>query len=207
MHDGQNIFDPTTSFLGFDWQVDETADSLMRSEIIAPVIIVAIYNTTYRSDEYAPTETGRNYMEYVVNTIKPLIDNSYRTKSNRLNTATAGASSGGLISFMLLWEHPDVFSKAACLSVPLFIDNIDYISIVDSTCGPQKPISLYFDTGTLGVDSLLQNGIDLMKDMLNRKGYIEHKDFYWYIDKGANHDEQAWARRFWRPLTLFWGTR
>lgn len=31
MHDGQNIFDPSTSFIGVDWQIDETADSLIRA--------------------------------------------------------------------------------------------------------------------------------------------------------------------------------
>jgi len=42
MHDGQNIVDPSTSAFQVDWQLDETADSLIRQELIEPIIIVGI---------------------------------------------------------------------------------------------------------------------------------------------------------------------
>ncbi len=45
MHDGQNIFDPSTSFTKIDWQIDEAADSLIKKDEIKPMIIVGIYNT------------------------------------------------------------------------------------------------------------------------------------------------------------------
>ena len=79
------------------------------------IIIVGIYNTIRPFSEYAETETGRLYMKFIVNKLKPFIDKNYRTKPDRENTATGGSSLGGLISFMLVWEYPNIFSKAACL--------------------------------------------------------------------------------------------
>ena len=44
LHDGQNVFDAATSFGGVEWGVDETAERLIRTRIIEPVIVVAIAN-------------------------------------------------------------------------------------------------------------------------------------------------------------------
>ncbi len=119
MHDGQNIIDPATSVGGNDWQLDETADSLIKNKRIMPLIIVGIYNTPDRSLEYLETPTANLYIKLVVDVIKPMIDSSYRTRPEREYTATGGSSAAGLLSFMLLWEYPDIFSRAACIS-PVF---------------------------------------------------------------------------------------
>jgi enterochelin esterase-like enzyme len=116
MHDGQNIFGPVTSSFGTDWSVDETADDLIKKKSIEPVIVVGIYNTSDRLKEYTPGEKGTAYMDFVVKTVKPLIDSTYRTKPDRKNTIVGGSSAGGIMSFMLVWEHADVFSKAFGMS-------------------------------------------------------------------------------------------
>ena len=115
MHDGQNIIDPRTSAFGVDWQADETADSLIRSVKIVPFIIVGIYNTADRTAEYSPTRKGAAYGDFLIRTVKPMIDRNYRTLPDREHTAVACSSMGGLISFMLVWEHPEVFSKVPML--------------------------------------------------------------------------------------------
>ncbi|MDX1701579.1 MAG: alpha/beta hydrolase-fold protein, partial [Melioribacteraceae bacterium] len=71
MHDGQNIFDPVTSFNNTDWQIDETADSLIKNGTIEPLIIVGIYNTNERSNEYADTEKAKLYHEFILKSVKP----------------------------------------------------------------------------------------------------------------------------------------
>ena len=116
MHDGQNVFDPKTSAFGADWQMDETADSLIKRHLIKPIIIVGVYNTPDRSSEYAANDTGYAYMNFIIYKLKSFIDSVYRTLPDRENTATGGSSLAGLISFMLVWKHSDVFSMAACLS-------------------------------------------------------------------------------------------
>ena len=93
MHDGQNIFDPETSFSGVDWQVDETADSLILQGKMKEIIIVGIYNTIDRSAEYSDSDTGYAYMNFILDRLKPFIDLKFRTLRDRNNTATMGSSS------------------------------------------------------------------------------------------------------------------
>ena len=119
-HDGQNLFDPYTSYIGADWGIDEALTELIESDSCKPVIVVGMYNTGDRSDEYGLSQRGRDYQRFVVNTVKPMIDSTYRTKPDRENTAVMGSSMGGLVSFLLAWNYPDVFQQAACLS-PAFL--------------------------------------------------------------------------------------
>ncbi len=207
MQDGQNLFDPKTSTGFVDWRADETADSLIRRGKIKPVIIVGIYNTEDRSAEYTDTPKGHLYMKGIVEKIKPFIDSKYRTLTGRNNTAVAGSSLGGLISMMCAWEYPEVFSKAACFSPAFKIDTIDYVKNVLNYTWPKKNLMFYIDNGGIDLDARLLPGVDAMVTALKQKGYKENKDFYVYIDKAATHNEAAWAKRFWRPLKLFFGAK
>ncbi len=202
-HDGQNLFDPATSSFGADWQIDERADSLIKNEIIEPIIVVGIYNTKQRRQEYTNTGLGQKYMNFIVHELKPFIDSVYRTKPGRENTAVMGSSAGGLISFMLLWEHPGIFSKAACLSPAFKIDDINYLPSVDSS--DKKSVKIYIDNGGKGVDEKLQPGIDEMLSLLQKKGYESGKDLFWFKDENAEHNEKAWSKRIARPLKFLFG--
>ena len=201
MHDGQNIIDPATSFIGIDWQIDESVDSLIRADIIDPIIVVGIYNTDDRLYEYTPGEKGDAYMKFVTQSLKPFIDENYRTKSSRNNTYVGGSSAGGIISFMLVWEYPEVFSKAIIMS-PAFRnpDNFDYkfnyISTVNQTTEVPDSVFFYIDNGGQDLDAQLQPGIDEMLVALDSKGYLLNRDFVFIKDEAANHSEKAWSARF-----------
>lgn len=207
MHDGQNIFDPSTSFIGIDWQIDETADSLIRSGEIPPVIIVGIFNTSDRTMEYTPGEKGDAYMDFIVNTVKPLIDSTYLTLTDRGNTFVGGSSAGGIISFMLTWEYPDVFSKAICMS-PAFRNpdgfnyQFNYITTVQESTNPPQDVFFYLDNGGVDLDAMLQPGIDEMLLALDAKGYRLDRDFVFIKDDDAPHSETAWAERFPEALKI-----
>jgi predicted alpha/beta superfamily hydrolase len=205
MHDGQNIFDPKTSSFGVDWQLDETADSLIKAGLIRELIIVGIYNTPDRSVEYGDTPLGNKYMDFIITKLKPYIDKNFRTLPDRANTATGGSSLGALISFMLIWGHPEVFSQAACLSPAFHIADINFVKVVDSYSGPKKPLRIYVDVGTVDLDSTLKPGSDEMVNELVKKGYKLDKDLYYFIDEGATHNESAWAKRNWRYLEFMFG--
>ncbi|RIJ36737.1 alpha/beta hydrolase-fold protein [Pontibacter oryzae] len=198
MHDGQNIFDPVTSSFGLDWRIDETADSLIRAGAMEPVIIVGIYNNADRMQEYIPGDKGNAYMDFVMNTVKPLIDKTYRTKPESKYTATGGSSAGGTISFMLAWEHPEVFSKAICMSPAFKIQKIDYVDDVLSYKGPRKKLYLYIDNGGIELEAQLQPGIDEMLQALRNKC----QDYVFVKDPNAKHSETAWAKRTPRALKL-----
>ncbi|WP_299755842.1 alpha/beta hydrolase-fold protein [uncultured Pontibacter sp.] len=202
MHDGQNLFDPKTSSFGVDWRIDETADSLIRAGAMAPIIIVGINNTEHRMQEYVPGEKGAAYVNYIINTVKPFIDSTYRTRPGARYTATGGSSAGGTMAFMLGWEHPEVFSKVISMSPAFKIQQIDYVDDVLAYKGKKKPLYFYIDNGGIELEEKLQPGIDEMLQALRQKGYREGKDYTWLKEQEAKHFESAWGKRMPQALKL-----
>jgi predicted alpha/beta superfamily hydrolase len=187
MHDGQNVFDPTTSFIGYDWHVDEVVDSLIRDGKMREIIVVGIYNSPDRILEYAYNANGEAYIRFIV---------------DRENTATMGSSMGGEISFLMVWDRPDVFSKAGCLS-SVFPDGL--IDKVKRSSGMNHHVSFYIDNGGVGDERRLLRGGETMVRVLKEKGFVEGKNLQWFYDENGDHSERAWAKRVWRPLTFMFG--
>jgi predicted alpha/beta superfamily hydrolase len=204
MHDGQNLVDPRTSNTFIDWQVDEVADSLIRAGIIEPFIIVGINNTEDRGTEYSNTPLGKLYVKLIVEKIKPFIDKEYRTIPDAIHTAVGGSSMGGLISIISAWDYPNVFSKAACFSPAFLFRDFDYTKVVQEDKST-KDLILYIDNGGIGLEAMLQPGVDKMIDALKAKGFKDGKNLFVFIDKTAEHNEAAWAKRVWRPIEIFFG--
>lgn len=201
MHDGQNVFDPKTSSFGVDWQADETCTRLIQQGNIPPIIIVAVYcNGPERREEYSPGTKGTAYMDFLIHQLKPMIDSTYRTQTKPKHTYVGGSSMGGLISFMLVWEHPEVFSKAICMSPAFQFLKFDYIPTVEGTATPPQKVQWYIDNGGMGLERELQPGIDAMFVALREKGYRSGKDYFWYQEPEAEHNEAAWAKRL--PIAL-----
>ena len=207
MQDGQNIIDPRTSATGIDWGIDETADSLIKSGAIHKIIIVGIYNTVDRSSEYSKKNTGELYMRFIIKKLKPLIDRKYRTLPDAYNTAVGGSSLGGLISFMLAWEYPEIFSKAICCSPAFDIDNFNFITPVKEYNGQKKTIKIFIDIGTIGLEDSLMKGVNEMLLQLKEKGYREGKDLMFYKDENAMHSEAYWSKQVWRFLEFMFGKK
>lgn len=200
MQDGQNLFDPVTSSFGKDWQIDETVDSLIKANVIQEIIIVGIYNSINRGKEYNHTELGEDYIQFLVEELKPFIDKTYRTLPDRKNTAIGGSSSGGLISFIGVWEFDCVFSKSVCISPAFKIADIDYVTPVENYTGVKKDIKIYIDNGGIGLERQLQPGVDEMLRALENKGFKEGNDLLFFKDSKAEHNESAWAKRVYRFL-------
>jgi enterochelin esterase-like enzyme len=200
-HDGQNVFTQNSVYNG-EWRMDETADSLMRAGKIQEFIIVAINNTKDRWVEYSGTPEGMAYINFIVNNLKPFIDTHYRTKPDKNNTAIIGSSMGGLISFYMVWLHPDVFSKAACLSSGFAYDDGH---ILDTIAVSRKKIPgthLYLDCGDQDLDRYFLTANDNMKKLLDKHPEIE---VMYKVFKGEPHNEYAWAKRLAIPLTFLFG--
>lgn len=146
MHDGQMLFDSTTTWNRQAWEVDDVVTKLQRTGQLKDFIVVGVWNAgSQRHADYFPQKpfeqlsaaeqdtvvqqlrrAGRttdrfqpasdNYLKFLVSELKPLIDRKYRVHTDRQHTFIAGSSMGGLISMYALCEYPQVFGGAACLS-------------------------------------------------------------------------------------------
>lgn len=207
MFDGQNLFDPATSSFGTDWAIDESADSLIRAGVIPPLIVVGMNSSADRTEEYLPLSLAAKHAEFVIETVKSLIDTTYRTRPEAASTWVGGASAGGTAAFMLVWERPDVFTRALAFS-PAFRTppgmslKFDYVPNIRRTTVPPRNVRLYFDDGGVGLDEQLRPGIDTTLAAVRAHGFRDDVDLRFIADPAAEHNEAAWRRRF--PAALVW---
>ena len=211
MHDGQNLFDASTAFLGNEWGVDEVAEALIAEGAIEPVIIVGIYNTEMkRLAEYTPVRNqrgaggqARQYGRLIVEELKPFIDNEYRTLPDRSNTALGGSSLGGLASLYLGLRHSSTFGKLAVMSPSVWWANRAILREVNRL-GKKPETKIWLDIGTCEGDNpqaCVRNVRDL-RDALLSKGWRLGRDLRFVEDEGAGHDEKAWGFRMRDVLTF-----
>jgi predicted alpha/beta superfamily hydrolase len=192
MHDGHNLFFKEEAFLRRSWRADEVLGMLDKMNAIEEVIVVGIYPND-RLVEY--TLPGyEHYGRFLVETLKPLIDATYRSRTGPANTAAMGSSLGGVVSFYLGWQWPEVFGKVACLSSTFtFRDNLlDRVQVET-----KKDIRIYLDSGWPGDN---YEATRSMRDRLIWKGYRPGSELFYLAFPEASHDENAWAARSPIPL-------
>lgn len=193
MHDGRQVFDPATSTWGKDWQVDEIAQGMILNGEVEPFIVVAADCTDARRDEYSPAQKGDDYLRFLIEELKPMVDATWRTEPER--SAIAGSSMGGLISFYAAWKRADVYFGAACLS-PAFVERYgqECFRMVGADRGNLPNLRLFLSCGgAAGLETELLDGTLKMADRLRGVGYPE-KDLTVRIESWAEHNEEAWAR-------------
>ena len=200
MHDGQNLIDPKTSFAGKDWRVDETVTRLIKEGRLKELIVVGIYNTKDRLEEYSDSEKGNSYLKFLIEELKPFVDKNYRTLSDRENTAIMGSSMGGLISFIAAWKYPDVFSMAGCMSSSFYYDDEKVFKMIETGNNVKPDFKIYVDHGEDG----LPRG-QRMFCKLTQMGFVIGKDIDYFYAPKAEHHETAWGDRLERPLLFFFG--
>lgn len=194
MHDAQNLFDKKTSFAG-EWQVDETLDSLK-----AQVIVVGIeHGNDKRIDELTPYKNEKHgggnadkYLEFIVNTLKPHIDSTYRTKTGAKNTAVFGSSLGGLVSYYAALKYPKVFGKAGVLS-PSFWFTDDIYKLTENS--PKIKTKIYFLCGDSESEDMVRN-MNRMTKLLDENRCYCLKLTQKVIVKGGQHNEKLWREGF-----------
>src|SRR5688572_7394439 len=124
MHDGQNLFDATTAFGGAEWGIDETLNTVKNKCIIVGIDnggAKRINEYNFYDNEQHGAGEGRAYVSFIVDTLKPYIDKTYRTLADRDHTFTAGSSLGGLISFYAAMWYPQVFGGGGIFSPAFWI--------------------------------------------------------------------------------------
>jgi predicted alpha/beta superfamily hydrolase len=202
MQDGQNLFDPATSFIyGMHWQVREAADSLIHSGAIRPLIIVGIYNIgKIRVREYTPTRMLRlgggradRYARMLLRELKPFIETEYRVLAGPANTGIGGSSLGGLFALYAGLHFSDVFGRIAALSPSLWWGQGWIHRYAESIDGAHRP-RIWMDAGTREGARLIPT-LEKLRDILLYRGWTLGRDLRVEIAEGGEHNEAAWAKR------------
>lgn len=237
MHDGQMLFDSNTTWNKQSWEIDEMATKLMQDKNVKPFIVVGVYNGgKTRHIDYFPQkpfetlkknekemvtnqlkEKGKietdfkpisdNYLKFLVQELKPMIDKTYSVATDNENTFMMGSSMGGLISMYAMIEYPKVFGGAACLSTHwpgIFntennpIPNAFY-QYLKKNIKKIKSNKIYFDYGNKTLDEMyppLQKKVDAI---FKNKGFND-KNWQTHFFEGEDHSEKAWSKRLDIPL-------
>jgi predicted alpha/beta superfamily hydrolase len=195
MHDGQNLFDEFTSGFG-EWGVDECLDSLIAKGKPA-AIVVGIDNGPERINEYDPYDSekygkgkGDLYLSFIVKTLKPFIDQHYRTMPERNNTAIAGSSLGGLISYYAMLKYPKTFGKAGVFSPAFWI--APSLNAFADTAMTGLSGKIFFYAGGQESDDMVPD----MKKIMDITGTNSKMNIYATTDPEGRHNEQAWRKWF-----------
>ena len=236
MHDGQNIFSPKRSGFNKVWAADKAALQLIRARKVAPFLIVAVdHPGEARFLRYFPTRVvsapfaqgiekhakgklaGDDYLRFLADTLKPVIDKRFRTRPHPRHTAVAGSSMGGLISLYALSERADVFGKAAAVSThsPLIDPDLlarqpdmaaavkaDWTRYLSARLGAPQGRKLWMDHGTETLDASYAPYQAVLDTGVAKAGWVRGKDFETRVYQGTPHEENAWAARL--PEILGW---
>lgn len=204
MHDGQNLFDDATAYAG-EWGVDETLNALARSRGLRLIVVGIDHGGAQRMHELNPwdnpafgTGEGEQYMDFVVDVLKPWVDRHYRTLADRRHTAIMGSSMGGLISSYAISRYPGVFGSAGVFSPAYWVapEVFDYVG-----AHPPPPTArLCFYAGGSENETMVPD-TERMAAVLRRAG-LPAKNLEVRIDPVGRHNEAAWRAEF--PRAVVW---
>jgi predicted alpha/beta superfamily hydrolase len=211
MQDGQNLFDAYTSYAG-EWCADETMGLLAKEGLEA--IIVGLPNAgEQRLDEYSPYRDPRSgggkgdaYLRFIFDTVRPLVEGSFRVSGQRAARGIVGSSMGGLISLYAFFAYPEHFGLVGALSPSLWFARGRVMSTV-RRCPPILG-KIYLDVGTAEgartasdmawIRAQLARSTTMdgeLYALLVQKGYRPGREVMYVLEEGAQHNEAAWARR------------
>jgi predicted alpha/beta superfamily hydrolase len=201
LHDGQNVFDDSTSFSG-EWGVDEALDSM--GLLIQECIVVAIdHGGEKRINEYSPYHMekwgkgeGDAYVDFLVKTLMPRIRKTYRVKQGRTHRFIAGSSMGGLISFYALLRYPKTFGGAGVFSPAFWI--APQIKEVIPVKGRRIKSRIYFYAGKAESETMVPQMLQVFEPM-NKHSKARMKTV---IRTDGQHNEARWRQEF--PLFYQW---
>jgi len=211
LQDGQNLFDPRTSFIpGRTWQVANTADAVITSGGVEPLIVVGVANTgEHRLAEYTPTRDWKmgggeahKYGDLLTQDLLPFIASTYRVRSGPASTGLGGSSLGALVTLYLGLKHPDVYGKLAVMSPSVWWNHKSIVGYVNETASRILHRSrIWLDVGDAEGRRTMAD-TDLLDRRLLASGWRPERDLHYVRVPGGTHDEAAWALRV-APMLRF----
>ncbi len=218
LNDGQNLFEAAVSFGGVEWQVDETAERLIREGAVPPMIVVGLDNAGKdRLREYMPHRSmnpvilraqGRRYPDFLMKEVMPFIEQTYRVATSPENTGLGGSSLGALIALYTVMARPGVFGRLLLESPSLWASNRQ--AIKDSRTIRIWPERIYLGVGTAEAGSPERDRtvVDDVRELaaILRRAVLSENRLRLVIQDGAGHSESAWAERFPEALRFLFGS-
>jgi predicted alpha/beta superfamily hydrolase len=217
LNDGQNLFEAATSFTHVEWQVDETADRLIRENVIPPIIVVGLDNSGRgRMREYMPHRSlypvllrgqGSRYPNFLAKEVMPFMARNYRAAPGAENTGLGGSSLGALISLYTAAVRPDLIGHLLLESPSLWASNRQMIR--ESRQVQRWPQRIYLGVGTAeaGREDKNRSVVDDVRELAGifRRAGLDDNRLRVVVEDGAPHHESAWARRFPEALAFLFG--
>lgn len=201
MLDGQNLFDDVYSPAG-EWGIDETMDAVCKMNLETSIVVGIDHANALRLTEYSPWKIkkydaggeGDEFAEYVVKTLKPVIDSMFRTQPEREHTIIAGSSMGGLMSLYFVLNYNSVFSKAGVFSPAFWTSKYNFSNAEDFSGG--LPTKIYFIAGAKE-----GNDYDYMFDMQRMFNILLAKqlpslEMRITVESDGQHTESFWRKEF-----------
>jgi len=217
LNDGQNLFESSAAFGGVEWQVDETADRLIREGAVPPMIIVGIDNTGKdRLREYMPHRSmhpmmlrvqGRHFPDFLMKEVMPFVEQNYRIATGHENTGLGGSSLGALIALYTAIVRPGVIGRLLLESPSLWASGGQLIK--ESRMVREWPERIFLAVGTAEAGSAERSRtvVDDVRELaaILRRAVLSEKRLRLVIKDGAGHNEAAWADRFPEALQVLFG--
>ena len=201
MFDGHNVFFDSDATFGKSWGMKDYMDRTGKELII--VGIACNDEGSRRLNEYSPVDftyepigkiegQGKLYMDWLVGTLKPYIDSTYRTLPGREHTLIAGSSMGGLMSLYAACHYNSVFQRAACLSPSLWVAP-EAVELLLKEGTPNADTCIYMDYGSEEMDNHLDSSrmLQTAVRLLLEKGV----KLTFRIVPGGSHCEASWEKQ------------
>ncbi len=211
LNDGQNLFDPETSYIkGRTWMVREAADAGIEAGEIEPLVIVGIYNTgdrrlaeyTHERDWQMGGGEADSYGALLTRELMPWIAEHYRVRVDRNGTGLGGSSLGGLVSLYLGLRYSEVFGRLAVLSPSVWWNHRSILGIVSETAPLLEHWPrIWLDVGDHEGRMTLRDA-ELLARRLRENGWRDEETLHFEKVHGGTHDEGSWALRV-GPLLRF----
>jgi len=213
MFDGQNAFEDDRATYGRSWHLHEFLDGWGKGMIV--VGLQSSQEGDRRLAEYCPYHLaprsweglrgrGRATMDFIVGTLRPMIDARYRTMTDRACTGVMGGSMGALMSLYAVMAYNDVFSKAACVSPAV---NMCYPELLtglrEAALSPDTRVYLSWgerearDQKTLA--QLTRQNLTLCNLLAAKQARV-----YAHLQEDGRHCEEDWSRQTEEFMRFLW---
>eukprot|EP00048_Salpingoeca_helianthica_P018008 m.240201 g.240201 ORF g.240201 m.240201 type:complete len:397 (-) comp23171_c0_seq1:24-1214(-) len=211
MHDGQNLFNESTSFAGVAWRCQDTVDELVNEGTMEEIVIVGVDNTPDRTNEltYSRDESvgaggkGDLYLDFIEQTVLKKIQSELRVNLTQ-PIGILGSSLGGLISCYAGYTRAS-FSRIGCMSSSFWWNNEDFNNGVLVNASAARPDArFYLDSGNAGPDNDDVVQTHTVEQHFVRLGYHLDDNLFYYVDQGGQHSEVYWGRRFHVPMAALY---